>query len=376
MADSSRKLADDGGIQNRDGAGVIESNRQSSCSTWSGRGLPYLTRDVKLGLLFVGLAISCLLLYSSTNPLKFFPMSYPSYSDRKLYGLERVLRSAAMEDNRTVILTTLNDAWAEPGSIFDVFLESFRVGNGTRELLDHVVVVALDKKAFHRCLQVHPHCFALTSNGNDFSGEADFMSHDYLDMMWRRIDFLGVVLEKGFDFVFTDTDIVWLRSPFPHFYPDADFQIACDFYNYEAADKRNRPNGGFTYVRSNQRTVKFYKYWYQSRKSYPGNHDQDVLNQIKSHKYLEDIGLQMRFLDTAYMGGFCQLSKDLGLICTVHANCCIGLDNKIRDLLTVLDDWKMYLAGNRTGDWTVPRDCVGSFDRPHKPHKHGLQRLV
>lgn len=120
-----------------------------------------------------------------------------------MYSLETVLRSAAMEDNKTVILTTLNDAWAEPGSMFDVFLESFRVGNGTRELLDHLVVVALDKRAFGRCLELHRHCFALTTNGTDFSGEAEFMSHDYLEMMWRRIDFLRAVLQKGFNFVFT-----------------------------------------------------------------------------------------------------------------------------------------------------------------------------
>ena len=35
--------------------------------------------------------------------------------------LESVLRSASMKD-KTVIITTLNDAWAEPGSIFDLFL--------------------------------------------------------------------------------------------------------------------------------------------------------------------------------------------------------------------------------------------------------------
>ncbi|KAG6501790.1 hypothetical protein ZIOFF_041674 [Zingiber officinale] len=61
--------------------------------------------------------------------------------------LEKVLKEAAME-NKTVILTTLNAAWASPGSIIDLCFQSFRTGDGTRRLLDHLVIIALDKKAY------------------------------------------------------------------------------------------------------------------------------------------------------------------------------------------------------------------------------------
>ncbi|KAF0894508.1 hypothetical protein E2562_039434 [Oryza meyeriana var. granulata] len=46
-----------------------------------------------------------------------------------------------------------------------------------------------------------------------------------------------------------DADIMWFRNPFPHFYPDGDFQIACDHYFGNATDLRNIANGGFNYVR-------------------------------------------------------------------------------------------------------------------------------
>uniref|UniRef100_A0A0D9VP34 Nucleotide-diphospho-sugar transferase domain-containing protein n=1 Tax=Leersia perrieri TaxID=77586 RepID=A0A0D9VP34_9ORYZ len=105
--------------------------------------------------------------------------------------------------NNTMILTTLNSAWAEPGSVIDVFLESFRIGNNTRWLLDHLVMVSLDLVAHRRCEQIHPHCFALTTDGVDFSGQKNFMTDGYLKMMWRRIDFLGRVLAKGYSFIFT-----------------------------------------------------------------------------------------------------------------------------------------------------------------------------
>ena len=40
-----------------------------------------------------------------------------------------------MED-RTVILTTLNEARAAPNSVIDLFLQSFRIGDCTRRLLN------------------------------------------------------------------------------------------------------------------------------------------------------------------------------------------------------------------------------------------------
>lgn len=267
-----------------------------------------------------------------------------------------------MED-KTVILTTLNEAWSSPNSVLDVFLQSFRIGEGTRKLLDHLVMVALDKKAYDRCISMHPYCFALTTEGVDFSGEKNFMSDGYLKMMWRRIDFLRVVLEMGYNFIFTDTDIVWFRNPLPHFHQDADFQIACDQFLGDESDLNNRPNGGFNYVKSNNLTVEFYKFWYSSRETYPGLHDQDVLNFIKYDPFIKQLGIKMRFLSTVYFGGLCEPSKDFNKVCTMHANCCIGLGSKIHDLGVMLEDWKMYMSMppaikiSKRHYWRVPQNC-------------------
>ncbi|KAL8209932.1 hypothetical protein R6Q57_006664 [Mikania cordata] len=64
----------------------------------------------------------------------------------------------------------------------------------------------------------------------------------------------------------------------------------------------------------------------------------------------------------------------------MHANCCVGLENKVHDLGIMLDDWRKYLKfiQNRTttnttleykGYWTVPQLCRGSFRRPRAPKK-------
>ena len=133
---------------------------------------------------------------------------YQGYYDPKL---DSVLRNASMENN-TVIITTLNDAWAEPGSIFDIFLESFRVGNQTKKLLNHLVVITWDKKAYARCQALHRHCYQLETRGDNFTSEAFFMTADYLNMMWRRIEFLGSVLEMGYSFVFTVHSTIFVIS--------------------------------------------------------------------------------------------------------------------------------------------------------------------
>ncbi|XP_010259627.1 PREDICTED: uncharacterized protein At4g15970-like [Nelumbo nucifera] len=348
-----------------------------------------LVRRILTGMiLFAAVALTCLVLYiavvnpdgvlprpfgaSSTIDQTFSFHTVDSSPDDEETSLERILKAAAMEDG-TVILTTLNEAWAAPGSIIDLFIDSFRVGDRTSWLLKHLVVVALDQEAYTRCLVIHTHCFALVTQGSNFTGEAYFMTSDYLEMMWRRIDFLRSVLEMGYHFIFTDADIMWFRNPFPHFYPDADFQIACDNFMGNPSDLSNRPNGGFNYVKSNKRTIEFYKFWYSSRETHPGYHDQDVLNMIKFDPFITQIGLKMMFLDTAYFGGFCEPSRDLNLVCTMHANCCYGLDSKLIDLRIMIEDWRKYVSSppnmkaSSLQFWRVPHNCsLSSFHPPPK----------
>ena len=122
--------------------------------------------------------------------------------DSEKTKLERVLCKAATVD-KTVIFTAANAAWTSPGSLIDLFLEGFRIGDQTISLLNHLVIVAMDQKAYSRCLEVHQHCYALTTEGVNFSGEAHFMSEQYLKMMWRRLDFMRTILELGYNFIFT-----------------------------------------------------------------------------------------------------------------------------------------------------------------------------
>ncbi|MCL7050557.1 hypothetical protein MKW94_008785 [Papaver nudicaule] len=336
-----------------------------------------------MAMLFDLVAVPCFIFYIHKYPLWFSRLSYQiTLSDssplqNEQVKLERVLKAASTKD-KTVILTTLNEAWTTPNSILDLFLESFKIGENTKNLLSHLVISCIDHKAYERCLKVHPHCYALNTEGVDFSKEAYFGSPNYLKMVWRKIYYQKSVLELGYNFIFTDADIMWFRDPFTRFYESTDFQISCDNYLLNNSyDLHNNPNSSFEYVRSNNRTIRFYEFWYNSRLRYPNRYTQYVLHEIKHDPFIREIGLTIRFLNTLYFGGFCEPSKDFNQVCTMHANCCKGEESKLHDLGLLLDDWRNYKAlslsdkSSWNATWRAPEDCSikKKLDRHHIPKK-------
>ncbi|KAL5995385.1 hypothetical protein ACLOJK_025444 [Asimina triloba] len=273
-------------------------------------------------------------LISSTNPVERTkkPWVTTANSDRdESTELVKALKKAARVD-RIVILTILEEPWVPPNSVIDLFLESFRIGHGTSDLLRHLVIIAMDQRAFDTCRAVHTHCLFMVTQGLDFSARGRWKTR------WQRIEVLFSVLELGYHFILTDADVMWLRNPLPHFTSGADI-----IFSGDTSDWSNRENGGFYYVRSTDMTVEFYKYWYMQGALYPGLDEQHVFNII--HPVVHEIGLRIQFLDPAYFGGFCQqTSADLNRIRTMHASCCVGVESKLNDLRLVLEDWRNFTA--------------------------------
>ncbi|GJN03552.1 hypothetical protein PR202_ga21008 [Eleusine coracana subsp. coracana] len=252
-----------------------------------------------------------------------------------------------MED-KTIIMTSTNEAFSAPGSLMDLFLESFHTGVKTEPLLKHLVIVAVDAKAFALCQQTHPLCYHLNVEGSvDFSSEQEFNAKDYLDMMWLRHRFQARILELGYNFVFTDVDIIWFRNPLLRVPVAADIAMSCDlFLGDNPYDLNKNANGGFVFARSRPRTVAFYRDWYtEARAAYPGKNEQFVFDAIK-HQLAARHGVAVQFVDTTYLGGFCQPTSDFSKVCTFHGNCVPGLHRKLAHLRQVLHDWKQFRANN------------------------------
>ena len=139
-----------------------------------------------------------------------------------------------------------------------------------------------------------------------------------------------------------DVDIIWLRNPLLRIPIGADMAMSCDFFGGDNPYDLNKfANGGFVYAKASARMVAFYGSWYEARKGYPGAHEQYVFDQVK-HELSARHGVRVQFVDTAYLSGFCDLHKDFYRVCTVHANCLVGLKSKLQRLTEVFDEWKQF----------------------------------
>ncbi|AQK98598.1 Regulatory protein [Zea mays] len=161
-----------------------------------------------------------------------------------------------------------------------------------------------------------------------------------------------------------DVDVVWLRNPFRHIsvYPDMT-TTSSDIFHGDANSLDNWPNTGFYYVKATNRTVEMLRRWRAARRRFPPNHEQAIFNQIK-HELAADLGVRIQFLDTARFAGFCRIfHSDMGAACTMHANCCFGLANKLHDLREVLGQWRNYTVlppqekKSRKFIWKDPGKC-------------------
>ena len=138
-------------------------------------------------------------------------------------------------------------------------------------------------------------------------------------------------------------DIVWFRNPLLRVPVAADIAFSCERYDdrQDPYDLHKDANGGFLYVRPNARTIGFFKSWYEARRAYPRRNEQYVFSMVKQELSVRH-GTAVLFVDTAYLGGNCQPKKDFRRLCTFHANCLTGLNNKLELLRGMLGEWKHF----------------------------------
>ncbi|XP_071738140.1 uncharacterized protein At1g28695-like [Rutidosis leptorrhynchoides] len=256
--------------------------------------------------------------------------------------LEEALKGAS-NVNKTVIIAVVNEAYIEGDkSMFDIFLDGFWLGEDTRGLTNHLLIVAVDQIAYERCMFLKLHCYRVKTNEDDFVGEKAFMSEGFLKMMWLRTAFLRDVLRRGYNFIFTDTDVVWLRNPFPHLMLNEtlDLQASAQWFNGNQYSLDNEINTGFYMIRSNNKTIALFDEWYERRHNSSGKKEQDILNDLKFEGAFKRLGIEFKVLDSKYVSTFCDDSKDIKVVSVFHAACCGTIKNKAADLIKVLHDWK------------------------------------
>ncbi|WCJ27476.1 Nucleotide-diphospho-sugar transferase family protein [Euphorbia peplus] len=229
----------------------------------------------------------------------------------------------------------MEKTWARNGSIVDLFLESYKKGENTRHLLNHLVIVVLDVQSLQYCQGIHPHCFYLHFQTAPILND----SIDYPTLHHIRNQLLLGVLHLGYNLVYTEADVMWLRNPFPLFDPGSEVTLGCD-------STSSHGNAGFFYVRANLISIDFLLMWNLINVIHPATRYKSVC-EIALYEDFKRIDVDIRFIDTQYYGGFCDTNKDISNIYTMRANCCPDLDHKIHDLNIFLDfsDYKEALVG-------------------------------
>lgn len=162
---------------------------------------------------------------------------------------------------------------------------------------------------------------------------------------------------------------MWLRNPLSRlsiYNESLDLEITTDRFNGDQESEKNPINTGFYYIRSNNKTVSLFDAWYGRKDNSTGKKEQDVFFDLMDEGMFGQLGLQARFLDTVYFSGFCEDSKDIKAVITVHANCCRSINAKIKDLTAVLRDWKKFKATSAEAaaarsTVTVPFSWTGHF---------------
>ncbi|PWZ09973.1 Uncharacterized protein Zm00014a_007637 [Zea mays] len=160
--------------------------------------------------------------------------------------------------------------------------------------------------------------------------------------------------------------MVWFRNPFQHFPVYADMSCSSDDFKPSRAPLDNPLNTGLYYIKSTHRSVEMIKYWRAARERFPGQHDQAVFVNIR-HELVTKLQVRIQPLDTVYYGGICEYHDDPEKVCTIHADCCVGLDTKVHDLKAFAADWKNYTSQapeerqKAAFKWTYPTRCRDSI---------------
>ncbi|KAL5057231.1 hypothetical protein RYX36_028835, partial [Vicia faba] len=262
--------------------------------------------------------------------------------DSEKQELIQVLKKATMQD-RTVILTMVDESHARPGSMLEVFLQSFKYGQGTQRFLNHLVIITMDLQAFQYCRLLHPYCIHPSTFQPYFSTKRPSVTtpdHSVL-FNWRRNHVLMQVIELGYNIIFTETDVLWLKSPLVNFYPQFELSISCNFVS-DGERVHSVQEGGIFFMKANDVTLGFLKHWKLTNVLYPNsNLEESMCATLELYDDLVDIyGFRVHRTDTNHFGGFCQTYNDmLEEAYTIHANCCDDLKSKVHDQRIVLDDW-------------------------------------
>lgn len=147
---------------------------------------------------------------------------------------------------------------------------------------------------------------------------------------------------------------------------DVDLQISLDKFNgNQWSEQGQLINTGFYMIKSNKKTITLFKEWYARKDNSTGMKEQDVLLELMRKGVFKRLGVGVRFLDTVFFSGFCENSRDVRAVVTVHANCCRSIKAKVHDLIRIMQIWQRFKASpidqTLQFEWSHHAACIESW---------------
>ena len=190
-----------------------------------------------------------------------------------------------------------------------------------------VTLIAEDKSSFEKLSQLYNNYsdyVTIERSGNENAEDAaDFNSPHFFKLVGQRPAHILKYLQLGYNVLYTDTDTVWLKDPYPHFVGMFDIWAQLDETVHCT---------GFLAIQCNERTLQFAQDWKSYMKGKTTINDQTGLDEMdRSGVCIQGLNTDLFPAGYQYFGfnGQPGFSKtELLDVVVVHNNWIVGLDQK------------------------------------------------
>ena len=132
-----------------------------------------------------------------------------------------------------------------------------------------------------------PVYYARNADADQFTGAAFYNSKAFNYITKEKIKGQLQVLEKGYDFYFSDLDVAFQDDPFPGFRAYSEYSRCDVIYQPNTPTNVKRVNVGFYFVRSSSRTILFFQE-VLSRFDDKASNDQVHFNDVASNMWMNN----------------------------------------------------------------------------------------
>ncbi len=195
--------------------------------------------------------------------------------------------------DNTVLAMTLNSGFVE---LFLNWVESCDRHN--IDVRSWALIAALDTDTAKMCEQLG---FSVFCPGSEYGNHStdpvnEYGDAEFKDMMFPKNAIVQDLLSLGFDVLFQDVDLVWLKDPTELLLSPARSMLDAQFM-YDGPNNMFAPlyaNSGFFYLRNTSHCRKFWQLVHENfDKVYPYSSQQRVVNMVLVHRYFRGLKLDV-----------------------------------------------------------------------------------